>query len=117
MTLTYRVVTSAIKGLLRILCRVDDAQLTRVPDRGPLIIVANHVNFLLDAGEVKVTRQVRQLMVDEIMYQVAALLPPAYRGVCSNLAAATEIYLRFPPGVESNLRRRRVGTAEATEGH
>jgi hypothetical protein len=44
-------------------------------------------------------------MVDEIMYQVAALLPPAYRGVYSNLAAATEAYLRFPPGVESNLRR------------
>ena len=46
MTLTYRVVTSTIKSLTRILCRVDDAQLTRVPDRGPLIIVANHVNFL-----------------------------------------------------------------------
>jgi 1-acyl-sn-glycerol-3-phosphate acyltransferase len=232
MTLTYRVVTSAIKGLTRILCRVDDAQLARVPDRGPLIIVANHVNFLeipllythlqprsvtgfakaetwdnpalgalfdlgraiplqrgeadmaalrralkaleeghilavapegtrsghgrlqrgkpgvvflalrsgapllpvvyyggelfwrnlprlrrtdfhivvgqpfyLNADEVKVTRQVRQLMVDEIMYQVAALLPSVYRGVYSNLAAATETYLRFPPGVESNLRR------------
>jgi 1-acyl-sn-glycerol-3-phosphate acyltransferase len=223
MTLTYRVVTSAIKGLTRILCRVDDAQLARVPDRGPLIIVANHVNFLeipllythlqprsvtgfakaetwdnpalgalfdlgraiplrrgeadmaalrralkalerghilavapegtrsghgrlrtgrpgvvflalrsgapllpvvfyggelfwdnlsrlrrtdfhimvgqpfyLDAGGIKVTRQVRQQMVDEIMYQIAALLPPAYRGVYSNLAAATEAYLRFP---------------------
>lgn len=232
MTLTYRVVTSTIRVLTRLLCRVDDAQLTRVPDRGPLIIVANHVNFLevpllythlqprsvtgfakaetwdnpalgalfdlgraiplrrgeadmaalrralealeeghilavapegtrsghgrlqrgkpgvvflalrsgapllpvvyyggelfwrnlarlrrtdfhivvgqsfyLDAGEVKVTRQVRQFMVDEIMYQVAALLPPAYRGVYSDLPAATETYLRFPPGAESNLRQ------------
>jgi len=230
MTLTYRVVTSTIKGLTRILCRVDDAQLARVPDRGPLIIVANHVNFLevpllythlqprsvtgfakvetwdnpalgalfdlgraiplrrgeadmaalrralkaleeghilavapegtrsghgrlqpahpgvvflalrssapllpvvhlggelfwhnlprlrrtdfhivvgqpfyLDPGGVKVTRQVRQQMVDEIMYQMAALLPPAYWGVYSDLAAATEAYLRFPPGAASNL--------------
>ncbi len=232
MTLTYRVATSTIKGLIRLLCRVDDAQLARVPDQGPLIIVANHVNFLevpllythlqprpvtgfakaetwdnaalgalfdlggaiplrrgeadiaalrqalkaleagqflavapegtrsghgrlqpghpgvvflalrsgapllpvayyggelfwrnlprlrrtdfhivvgqpfyLDADGVKVTHQVRQQMVDEIMYQVAALLPPAYRGVYSDLAAATEAYLRFSPGVESNLRR------------
>ena len=235
MTLTYRAVTSTIKGLTRLLCRVDDAQLARVPDRGPLIVVANHVNFLevpllythllprpvtgfakaenlsnpilgpllfnlggaiplhrgeadvtalrralaaleaghilavapegtrsghgrlqrghpgvvwlalrtgapllpmvyyggelfwrnlarlrrtdfhivvgqpfyLDAGGIKVTRQVRQQMADEIMYQIAALLPPAYRGVYSDLAAATEMYLRFPPGSESNLRRAR----------
>jgi len=232
MTLTYRVVTSTIKGLTRLLCRVDDAQLAQVPDRGPLIIVANHVNFLevpllythlqprpmtalakvetwdnpalrlladlwkaiplnrgeadmaalrqalkaleaghilvitpegtrsghgrlqrghpgvvllalrsgapllplvyyggelfwsnlsrlrctdfcitvgqpfyLDAGGVRVTRQVRQRMTDEIMYQIAALLPQAYRGLYSDLAAATEAYLRFPPGAESNLRR------------
>jgi 1-acyl-sn-glycerol-3-phosphate acyltransferase len=232
MTLTQRVVTSTIKGLLRFLCRVDDAQLAQVPDRGPLILVANHVNFLevpliythlrprpltgfakveawknpfigalfnmggaiplyrgeadvsafrqalraleaghilalapegtrsghgrlqrgragvvllalhssapllplvyyggelfwrnlprlrrtdfhivvgqpfhLDAGGVRVTRQVRQQMIDEVMYQMATLLPPAYRGVYSDLAAATETYLRFPPGAESNLRR------------
>jgi 1-acyl-sn-glycerol-3-phosphate acyltransferase len=232
MNLTYWAVTSTIKGLIRLLCRVDDAQLAQVPDRGPLIIVANHVNFLevpllythlrprpmiafakaetwdnpalrlladlwgaiplrrgeadvaalhralkaleaghilgmapegtrsghgrlqrghpgivflalrsgapllplayyggelfwrnlnrlrrtdfhivvgqpfyLDAGGVQATRQVRQQMVDEVMYQMAALLPPAYRGVYSDLAAATETYLRFPPGVESNLRR------------
>jgi 1-acyl-sn-glycerol-3-phosphate acyltransferase len=232
MTLTYWVVTSTIKSLTRLLCRVDDAQLEQVPDRGPLILVANHVNFLevpllythlrprpmigfakaetwdnpalrlladlwgaiplhrgeaavvalhqalkaleaghilgvapegtrsghgrlqrgypgvvflalrsgapllpmvyyggelfwsnlnrlrrtdfhivvgrpfyLDAGGVKVTREARQQMTDEIMYQMAALLPQAYRGVYSDLATATEAYLRFPPGVESNLRR------------
>jgi 1-acyl-sn-glycerol-3-phosphate acyltransferase len=231
-TLTYRVVTSSIKRLTRILCRIDDDQLAHVPERGPLIIVANHTNFLeapvlythlqprpvtgfakaetwdnpalrlladlwgaiplqrgeadmtalrqalqalgagqilavapegtrsghgrlqqghpgvaflalrsgapllpmvyyggelfwrnlnrlrrtnfhivvgqpfyLDAGGVKVTRQVRQQMTDEIMYQMAALLPPDYRGVYSDLTAATEAYLRFPPGAESNLRR------------
>jgi 1-acyl-sn-glycerol-3-phosphate acyltransferase len=230
--LTYRVVTSSIKRLTRILCRIDDAQLAHVPERGPLIIVINHVNFLeapilythlqprpvtgfvkaenldnpilgpllfalwggipiqrgeadmtafrqalqaladgqilaiapegtrsghgrlqrglpgvaflalrsgapllpmayhggelfwsnlsrlrrtdfhilmgqpfyLDAGGVKVTRQVRRQMADEVMYQIAALLPPTPQGVYSDLAAATETYLRFPPGAESNLR-------------
>ena len=232
MTLTYRVVTSTLKGVTGILCRVNDAQLAKVPDRGPLILVINHVNFLeapiifprlqprpmtgfakaetwdnpalrpladlwgaiplrrgeadvaalrqalmaleaghivivapegtrsgdgclqqgqpgiaflalrsgapllpvvyyggelfwqnlprlrrtdfhilvgqpfyLDAAEVKVTRHVRQQMADEIMYQIAALLPPTYRGVYSDLATATETYLSFPPGAQSNLRR------------
>ncbi len=52
--------------------------------------------FTLDAKGVKVTREVRQQMTDEIMYQVAALLPPAYRGYYSDMAAATETFLRFP---------------------
>jgi 1-acyl-sn-glycerol-3-phosphate acyltransferase len=217
-------VTTSIRGVVRVLCRVDDAQLARVPARGPLILVSNHVNFLeipvlythlqprpltgfakaetwqnpflgalgnlwdaiplqrgeadvgalrqalaaLDAGKivgvapegtrsgdgclqrgrsgvvllalrsgapllpmvyyggeklrqnlrglrrtdfhiavgrlfyldprgVRVTRQVRQQMVDEIMYQLAALLPAAYRGYYSELDAATHTYLRFVP--------------------
>ena len=233
MTLAYRVVTSSIKRLTRLLCRIDDAQLTQVPKQGPLILAVNHVNFLeapifythlhprpvtgfvkaenlehpffgpllfglwggipvrrgeadmaafrqalatleegqilavapegtrsgdgrlqqgrpgiallalrsgapvlpiacyggehfwnnlrrlrrtdfhivvgqpfyLDAGGVRANRQVRQQMADETMYQMAALLPPAYRGVYSDLAAATETYLRFPSGAGSNLRR------------
>ena len=232
MKLANRIVFSTIKALIRLLCRVDDAQLARVPDQGPLIIVANHVNFLevpliythlqprpltgfakveawdnpvigalfslggaiplyrgeadvtafrqalkaleaghilavapegtrsghgrlqqgrpgivllalrssapllplvyyggelfwrnlarlrrtdfhiavgqpfyLDAGGAKVTRQVRRRMIDEVMYQMAALLPPPYRGVYSDLTAATETYLRFPPSSESNLHR------------
>lgn len=232
MTLAYRVVTSSIKRLTRLLCRVDDAQLTQVPKQGPLILAVNHVNFLeapifythlhprpvtgfvkaenlehpffgpllfglwggipvrrgeadmtafrqalaaledgrilavtpegtrsgdghlqpgrpgiaflalrsgapvlpiihhggelfwrnlrrlrrtdfhivvgqpfyLDAGRVKVNRQVRQQMADEIMYQMAALLPLAYRGVYSDLAEATETHLRFSLGAESNFR-------------
>ncbi len=232
-TLTYRIVTSSIKRLTRMLCRIDGAQLEQVPERGPLIVVINHVNFLeapifythldprpltgfvkaeqlkhplfgplliglwggipirrgeadvtafrralealeegqilavapegtrsghgrlqqghpgtallalrsgalvlpivchggeqfwhnlrrlhrtgfhvvvgqpfhLDAGGSRVTRQVRQQMTDEIMYQLAALLPPDYRGVYSDLSAATEKYLRFPPGAASNIER------------
>ena len=232
-TLAYRVVTSTIKGLTSLLCRVDREQFAQVPEQGPLILVANHINFLevplvythlqprpvtgfvkaenlddpifgpllirlwggipLRRGEadvlalrqalkaleeghilaiapegtrsgsgqlqqghpgivfvalrsgapllpmvyygselfwrnvtglrrtdfhivvgqpfylndhgVKVTRRVRERMTDEIMYQLAALLPPAYRGSYAGLEAATETYLRFPPGAESNLCR------------
>ena len=222
MTLTHRFGIAAFKGLTRLLCRIDDAQLARVPDQGPLIVVTNHVNileipiiythlqprpvtgmvaavrwnsrllrwlldvcgtipvhrgeadvaamrraiemlkagriviidpegtrsgdgrlqqghagvvllalrsgarllpvvfygsehykdnlrrlrrtdfhiavgrpFYLDPGGVKVTRQVRRQMIDEVMVQMAALLPPAYRGVYSDLDAATERYLTF----------------------
>ncbi len=236
MTFTYRVVTATIKGLTRLLCRVHDDQLARVPERGPLILVSNHVNFLdapilythlqprplagfakaetwdhpalrlladlwgaiplhrgeadtaalrqglkalddgrilgvapegtrsgdgrlqrgnpgivllalrsgapllplafsgaelfrsnlnrlrrtdfaiyvgqpfhLEAGGKKVTREVRQQMTDEIMYQLAALLPPAYRGAYSDVAGATQAYLRFLPGTspESQTRQSR----------
>ncbi len=46
MRLTERLTNAIIKRLTRILCRVDDAQLQRVPPAGPLILVSNHVNFL-----------------------------------------------------------------------
>jgi 1-acyl-sn-glycerol-3-phosphate acyltransferase len=62
--------------------------------------------FYLDPRGERVTRQVRQAMTDEIMYQLAALLPPQYRGAYADIEAATERYLRFPEGSESNLRRR-----------
>ncbi len=53
--------------------------------------------FHLNARGKKVTRKVRQQMVDEIMYQIAALLPPAYRGAYSDMSAATTEYLDFLP--------------------
>lgn len=37
---------AVFRGLTSVLCRIDDAQLAQVPDRGPLIIVTNHVNIL-----------------------------------------------------------------------
>lgn len=230
MGLTYWLVTSTIKGLTRVLCRIDAAELAWVPAQGPLIVVANHINFLdlpvvythllprqvtgfakaetwnsaagrflfdmwkaiplqrgeadmaairqairaldkgyilavapegtrsgngrmqygkpgvvmlalrtgapllpvayygaedyrqhlsrlrrapfnirvgrpflLDPNGVKLTREVRQQMVDEIMYQVAGLLPPAYRGVYAETSAASTRYLRFPAGLDARL--------------
>jgi 1-acyl-sn-glycerol-3-phosphate acyltransferase len=54
--------------------------------------------FYLDAHGVRVTQEVRRQMTDELMYQLAALMPPAYQGVYSDLAAATTTWLRFPEG-------------------
>ena len=232
MMLTQWLVNTTIKGLTDVICRVDDAQIARVPEHGPLIVVVNHINFLdapvlfsrvhsrritgfvkaetwdnpamaflfdawnmiplkrgeadvsafrsglaalddgailavapegtrsghgrlqrgrpgvvvlalrtgapilplvyyggehfqrnvrrlrrtdfriivgepfyLDAGSVKVTRDVRQKMVDEMMYQIAALLPITHRGLYTDLALATETYLRFLDGSRSNLRQ------------
>jgi len=230
--LVFSVVTQVFKSLTRLICRVDDGQLAKVPMRGPLILAANHVNFLevpliythlqprpvtafaksenwekpftrwlfslfeaisIRRGEIdqqafrqarqallegkiiavapegtrtnsgqlirgkpgivllalrtgapilplvyyggerfrqniarlrrtdfhvvvgnpfrlqqvgdRPGRDQRQQMTDEIMYQMAALLPAAYRGYYRDLSQASEQYLVFEAGVESNLRR------------
>jgi 1-acyl-sn-glycerol-3-phosphate acyltransferase len=46
MTLAFRVVNATIKNLTHILCRINDTSLAQVPEKGPLILVANHINFL-----------------------------------------------------------------------
>lgn len=53
--------------------------------------------FHLDLGEQRATKEVRQRLADEIMYEMAALLPPQYRGDYANLSAATQQYLVFDP--------------------
>ena len=59
--------------------------------------------FWLDSHEKKVTGEIRQQMTDEIMYQLAMLLPPAYRGVYGDLSKATQVYLRFTTDAETNV--------------
>jgi len=51
--------------------------------------------FMLDTGGERVTRGVRQQMVDEMMYRLAALLPEYYRGSYADLENATGKYLSF----------------------
>jgi 1-acyl-sn-glycerol-3-phosphate acyltransferase len=46
MNFPYAIITYSVKSLTRILCDVDDGQLINVPDRGPLIIACNHINFM-----------------------------------------------------------------------
>ncbi len=59
--------------------------------------------FHLDAGGQRVRREQRLQMTTEIMFQLAALLPPPYRGQYADLHTATETFLRFPAGSGSNL--------------
>jgi 1-acyl-sn-glycerol-3-phosphate acyltransferase len=51
--------------------------------------------FFLDAHGERVTKEVRQQMADEMMYQLAKLMPAEYRGAYADLENATETYLRF----------------------
>jgi len=46
MSLQAHVVNHSLKRLIRVLCRVEDLSLRRVPARGPLILAINHINFL-----------------------------------------------------------------------
>jgi 1-acyl-sn-glycerol-3-phosphate acyltransferase len=46
MNRTLTVVYSPIRALGRTLCRVHDEEMAKIPHTGPLILVANHVNFL-----------------------------------------------------------------------
>jgi 1-acyl-sn-glycerol-3-phosphate acyltransferase len=59
--------------------------------------------FYLEAHQAPITRALRMTMVDEIMFQLAALLPLSYQGVYAKLELATERFLTFPPGSHSNL--------------
>jgi 1-acyl-sn-glycerol-3-phosphate acyltransferase len=59
--------------------------------------------FFVHTAGMKASHEIRQQIVDEIMYQIAALLPPKYRGVYSDSASATETFLRFIPPSYSNL--------------
>jgi 1-acyl-sn-glycerol-3-phosphate acyltransferase len=40
------VVAPIVRSILRLACRVDHAELQKIPKKGPLILVTNHVNFL-----------------------------------------------------------------------
>ena len=46
MTVAKRVMVLTLKGITSIICKIDDGQLAQVPDRGPLILVSNHVNLV-----------------------------------------------------------------------
>jgi 1-acyl-sn-glycerol-3-phosphate acyltransferase len=70
--------------------------------RTPFTIRVGHPFRLNDRGKA-LSRDVRQQMVDEIMFQLAGILPPAYRGVYSDFTKATTEYLDFDPGSRSNL--------------
>ena len=51
--------------------------------------------FHLDAGGEKVTRQVREKMMGEMMFQMASLLPAQYRGGYGEVSEASTRYLVY----------------------
>ncbi|MBN1265176.1 MAG: 1-acyl-sn-glycerol-3-phosphate acyltransferase [Anaerolineales bacterium] len=53
--------------------------------------------FYVKPNSEKPDRNVRARILDEIMYQIAALLPEQYRGVYTDLSKATDTYLEFLP--------------------
>lgn len=51
--------------------------------------------FYLAPPEGHITRPIREQMIDEIMGQIAALMPPERRGIYADQAGKTPQYLRF----------------------
>ena len=51
--------------------------------------------FRVEAGGQRVTSAIRQQMIDEVMYQMAGLLPPQYRGAYADVKTASHNYLVF----------------------
>lgn len=41
-----RIVNGIIRAILRILCRIDDSEVSRLPLQGPYLLAVNHINFL-----------------------------------------------------------------------
>jgi 1-acyl-sn-glycerol-3-phosphate acyltransferase len=51
--------------------------------------------FAIHNGGERIGREARQQIADEMMYQIAALLPEEYRGEYSDMSKATTEYLNF----------------------
>jgi 1-acyl-sn-glycerol-3-phosphate acyltransferase len=51
--------------------------------------------FRVEVTDTRVTSEVRQEIVDEMMVRIAVLLPPQYRGVYSDLKDPSQRYLQF----------------------
>jgi 1-acyl-sn-glycerol-3-phosphate acyltransferase len=56
--------------------------------------------FIINTDGVKVTGEVRQQIVDEMMFRLARLLPEEYRGEYSDLTQAHDKFLRSTPEEE-----------------
>ena len=51
--------------------------------------------FRVEAGSERVTSAIRQRMIDEVMFQMAGLLPAQYRGAYADMELASHKYLVF----------------------
>jgi 1-acyl-sn-glycerol-3-phosphate acyltransferase len=67
----------------------------RAPFRRPAFEIRVGRAFRLDAKGRRITREIREEMTAEIMYQLARLLPAELRGEYADLGRATEKWLAF----------------------
>ena len=58
------------------------------------VIKAGRPFRIVDRGE-RVTRAIRRQMADEMMFQMAATLPPEYHGIYADKSKWTEKYIQF----------------------
>jgi 1-acyl-sn-glycerol-3-phosphate acyltransferase len=65
------------------------------------VVVGNPFRVVIPGG--RPSKEIVVQVRDEMMYQLAALLPARYRGIYSDYSKATEHYLQFDSGVKSNL--------------
>ncbi len=61
--------------------------------------------FIIQNSGERITREERQQIVDETMYQLAALLPEEYRGEYGDMSRATTRFLKFTEPVIANPER------------
>lgn len=61
--------------------------------------------FRIDLHGERLNKDNSQAITNEIMYQIAALMPARYRGAYADLSQATENYLKFEPGAGGSLPR------------
>lgn len=59
-----------------------------------VVLKAGRLFHLVPVEGEKVTQEVRKRMMDEMMYQIAALLPPEYRGIYADESQWTEKYIK-----------------------
>ena len=60
-----------------------------------VVLKAGRLFHLVPVEGEKATQEVRKQMLDEMMYQMAALLPPEYRGFYADESQWTERYVRM----------------------
>jgi 1-acyl-sn-glycerol-3-phosphate acyltransferase len=63
--------------------------------RTDVVLKAGRIFHLVPVEGEKITQDVRKQMLDELMYQIAASLPPEYRGIYADKGEWTQKYVQF----------------------
>lgn len=80
--------------------------------RTPFVLKTGEA-FRLDSRGEKLTKEIRQEMADEMMYRLALILPPEYRGAYADLSKAGTKWLNFDLAAEAPTSAAPGDTEEA----